>query len=116
MDADTGARSAAGPGPDPDADPDADPAATSLTERVVRLGRLVLGALALTTAVSGLVLLVLVALQVPQTDRYNDGTRWKLHYVTAREMFNVARAAMDGKPGDPSAYFDYVIPPPPICT
>ncbi len=41
---------------------------------------------------------------------------WKLHYVTAREMFNVARAAMDGKPGDPSAYFDYVIPPPPICS
>ncbi len=36
-----------------------------------------------------------------------------LHYVTAREMFNVARAAMDGKSGDPSAYFDYVIPPPP---
>ncbi len=41
-----------------------------------------------------------------------DGT--KLHYVTAREMFNVARAAMDGKDGDPNAYFDYVIPPPPI--
>jgi hypothetical protein len=39
-----------------------------------------------------------------------------LHYVTAREMFNVARAAMDGKSGDPSAYFDYVIKPPPIAT
>jgi hypothetical protein len=39
----------------------------------------------------------------------------KLHYVTAREMFNVARAAMDGKTGDPSAYFDYVVPPPPIA-
>ncbi|MCX5747749.1 MAG: hypothetical protein NT062_35235, partial [Proteobacteria bacterium] len=39
----------------------------------------------------------------------------KLHYVTAREMFNVARAAMDGKPGDPNQYFDYVIPPPPIA-
>jgi hypothetical protein len=38
-----------------------------------------------------------------------------LHYVTAREMFNVARAAMDGKSGDPSAYFDYVIRPPPIA-
>jgi hypothetical protein len=38
-----------------------------------------------------------------------------LHYVTAREMFNVARAAMDGKSGDPSAYFDHVIPPPPIA-
>ena len=40
----------------------------------------------------------------------------KLHYVTAREMFNVARAAMDGRTGDPSAYFDYLVPPPPIAT
>lgn len=39
----------------------------------------------------------------------------KLHYVTAREMFNVARAAMDGKTGTPDQYFDYVIPPPPIA-
>jgi hypothetical protein len=39
---------------------------------------------------------------------------WGLHYVTAREMFNVARAAMDGKTGDPSAYFDHIVPPPPI--
>ena len=28
-------------------------------------------------------------------------TAGALHYVTAREMFNVARAAMDGKTGDP---------------
>lgn len=41
---------------------------------------------------------------------------WKLHYVTAREMFNVARAAMDGKSGDPSEYFDYIVKPPPIAT
>jgi hypothetical protein len=40
---------------------------------------------------------------------------YSLHYVTAREMFNVARAAMDGKSGDPSGYFDYVVPPPPIA-
>jgi hypothetical protein len=39
---------------------------------------------------------------------------WKLHYVTAREMFNVARAAMDGQLGDPDAYYDYVVQPPPI--
>ncbi len=38
-----------------------------------------------------------------------------LHYVTAREMFNVARAAMDGKTGNPNAYFDYVVKPPPIA-
>src|SRR5678815_156288 len=38
---------------------------------------------------------------------------WSLHYVTAREMYNVARAAMDDRRGDPSAYFDYIVPPPP---
>jgi hypothetical protein len=35
------------------------------------------------------------------------------HYVTAREMFNIARAAMDGKSGDPSQFRDYDIPPAP---
>ena len=39
---------------------------------------------------------------------------WKLHYVTARELYNVARAAMDGMTGDPGQYFDYLIPPPPV--
>jgi hypothetical protein len=46
----------------------------------------------------------------------NDGARWKLHYVTAREMYNLARAAMDGKRGDPSAWLDYEVPPPPRVT
>jgi hypothetical protein len=46
---------------------------------------------------------------------YNDGRRWKLHYVTAREMFNVAIAAMEGKSGDPGAYRDHVLPPPPAA-
>jgi len=45
---------------------------------------------------------------------YNDGIRWSLHYVTAREMYNIAMAAMDGHAGDPHAYRDYVLPPPPI--
>jgi len=40
----------------------------------------------------------------------------QLHYVTARELFNVARAAMDGKTGNPNAYFDYRVPPPPVAT
>jgi hypothetical protein len=48
--------------------------------------------------------------------RYADGKHWKLHYVTAREAFNVARAAMDGKQGDPNEFFDYVLPPPPAAT
>lgn len=47
-------------------------------------------------------------------DQVRAGAR--LHYVTAREMFNVARAAMDGKTGDPSAFYDYVIKPPPIAS
>jgi hypothetical protein len=42
---------------------------------------------------------------------YNDGVRYVLHYVTAREAFNVARAAADGKRGDPRQYYDYLIPP-----
>ncbi len=46
---------------------------------------------------------------------YNDGKNWKLHYVSAREMFNVARAAMDGKEGNPRAWFNYEIPPAPRC-
>ncbi len=49
------------------------------------------------------------------TTHYNDGTSWVLHYVTAREMFNIASAAMDGKDGDPGAYRDYVLPPPPVA-
>ena len=43
--------------------------------------------------------------------RYNDGHRYILHYVTAREAYNLVRAATDGVQGDPQSYFDYVIPP-----
>jgi hypothetical protein len=42
---------------------------------------------------------------------YNDRTHYILHYVTAREAFNLVRAAIDGKRGDPRQYYDYVIPP-----
>lgn len=45
---------------------------------------------------------------------YNDGARFKLHYVTAREMYNIAMAAMAGEAGDPNDFRDYVLPPPPI--
>lgn len=47
---------------------------------------------------------------------YNDGVRWKLHYVTAREMYNIAKAAMAGCSGDPHQYRDFELPPPPIRT
>ena len=45
--------------------------------------------------------------------KYNDGTSWCLHYVTAREMYNIARAAEDGMTGNPGEYRDYEIKPPP---
>jgi hypothetical protein len=41
--------------------------------------------------------------------QYNDGKRWKLHYVSAREMANIAKAAEAGKTGDPNAYRDYLV-------
>jgi hypothetical protein len=49
------------------------------------------------------------------TTEYNDGRRWRLHYVTAREMFNVAMAAMQGESGDPNDYRDHLLPPPPAA-
>jgi hypothetical protein len=55
------------------------------------------------------------AMHAELTTRYNDGRRWRLHYVTAREMYNIAIAAMDGKSGDPGAYRDYELPPPPVA-
>lgn len=55
------------------------------------------------------------ALHETLAQRFNDGSRYRLHYVTAREMFNVAAAAMDGKGGDPAAYFDHDVPPPPVA-
>jgi hypothetical protein len=48
------------------------------------------------------------------TTRYNDGVRWKLHYVTAREMYNVAMAAISGHSGDPHAFRNYRLQPPPL--
>jgi hypothetical protein len=44
--------------------------------------------------------------------RYNDGVDWRLHYVSAREMYNIAKAAEAGLGGDPSQYRDHVVPRP----
>lgn len=49
------------------------------------------------------------------TTRYNDGRHWILHYVTAREMFNIAIAAMEGKRGNPFDFRDHAIAPPPVA-
>ena len=43
---------------------------------------------------------------------YNDMKKWRLHYVTAREMYNIVRAAEDGRSGDPDSFRDYEIAPP----
>lgn len=43
--------------------------------------------------------------------KYNHGLRYMLHYVTAREAYNIVKAAEDGKVGDPNTYRDYIIKP-----
>ncbi|MBI5116960.1 hypothetical protein HZA56_10855 [Candidatus Poribacteria bacterium] len=44
-------------------------------------------------------------------EKYNDGTKYRLHYVTAREAYNIVKAAEAGKSGNPGQYRDFVIPP-----
>jgi len=46
---------------------------------------------------------------------FNDGTRYRLHYVTTREMANIVHAAEDGRTGNPGQYRDYVLAPPAIA-
>jgi hypothetical protein len=55
------------------------------------------------------------ALHHALTTHYNDGRRWILHYVTAREMYNIAIAAIEGAHGNPNDYRDYVLEPPPAA-
>ena len=43
--------------------------------------------------------------------RYNDGKKYRLHFMTSREAYNVVKAAEDGKTGNPNEYRDYVIQP-----
>lgn len=38
---------------------------------------------------------------------YNDGINWKLHYMTAREAYNIVKAAEEEKTGDPATYRNY---------
>lgn len=45
--------------------------------------------------------------------RYNDGNEYVLHYVNARECYNIIKAAEAGHDGDPNAYRDFLLPPPP---
>jgi hypothetical protein len=40
---------------------------------------------------------------------FNDGSRYSLHYVTARELYNIIRAAEDGRNGNPGSFRNYLI-------
>ena len=41
--------------------------------------------------------------------KYNDGKNFRLHYVTAREMYNIIKAAEAGKVGEPGKYRNYLL-------
>ncbi len=43
--------------------------------------------------------------------RFVDGDEFRLHYVTAHEMYNIARAAEAGKIGSAANYVDYKLTP-----
>ncbi|MRR55625.1 MAG: hypothetical protein EG822_14150 [Deltaproteobacteria bacterium] len=43
--------------------------------------------------------------------KYGQGD-YRLHYVTAREAYNIVRAAEGGEIGDPSEYYNYSIKSP----
>ena len=43
--------------------------------------------------------------------RFRSGRRYRLHYVTAREAYNIIRAAEDGLSGNPARYRDYEVKP-----
>lgn len=40
--------------------------------------------------------------------RFNDGRRYRLHYVTAREMVNIVKAAEQGERGNAGCFRDYL--------
>lgn len=44
--------------------------------------------------------------------QYNDGSAYALHFVTAREAYNIVKAAEAGESGNPHRYRDYVLPRP----
>jgi hypothetical protein len=43
--------------------------------------------------------------------RFRDRPGYRLHYVTARELYNIVKAAEAGCAGDPNGYRDFLIPP-----
>jgi len=45
-------------------------------------------------------------------ERYCKETGITLHYMSAREAYNVVKAAEAGRTGDPETYRDYLLPKP----
>ena len=45
-------------------------------------------------------------------NHYNDGKHFKLHYVTARQAYNIAKAAEADMEGDPTDWIDFRVSPP----
>jgi hypothetical protein len=45
-------------------------------------------------------------------ERWWNRPPFRLHYVTAREAYNIVRAAEAGREGDPNDYRDFELPPP----
>jgi len=43
--------------------------------------------------------------------KYGDGKRFRLHYVTAREVHNIILAAVSGMEGNPGQYRDFPLRP-----
>ena len=44
-------------------------------------------------------------------ERYNDGKAFRLHCVTARQAYNLIRAAEAGATGEPGDFLDWEVPP-----
>lgn len=49
-------------------------------------------------------------------NNYNDGKKYSLHYVSTREIYNIIKAAEEGKTGNPHEFRDYILPPPDNCS
>ena len=41
--------------------------------------------------------------------KYNNGKNWFLHYLTAREMYNIIKAAEAGEQGNPNKYRSFIV-------
>lgn len=44
-------------------------------------------------------------------EHFNDGRRYRLHYATARQAFNIVKAAEQGKGGNPAEWRDFCVGP-----